>query len=224
MKQENRSIDKRYLLIGGALVCFAYIAWQVSSHDTLLFDTVIRQWVYGQRGPVLNKIVIAVTYLGNWQTVVTLGLALLIVPKTRRRFGLPFVCISAASTVLYKLMKSIFERPRPDLAVRLIAESGWSFPSGHSMNCIVCYGILIYLIRRYCADRRLANGLTALLSLLIFSIGCSRVYVGVHYPTDVLGGWSLGLAFLLAAVLIYEKAEGRSGNVEKGERYGGNNQ
>ena len=152
---------------------------------------------------------IAVTYLGNWQTVVTVGAVLLVLPRTRRRYGLPFVGFSAASTVLYRIMKAVFARPRPELAVRLIEESGWSFPSGHSMNCIVCYGILIYLLRRHCQDRRLANALTILLSLLILSIGCSRVYVGVHYPTDILGGWSLGLAFLLAATLICEKAETR---------------
>lgn len=197
------------------MVCFAYIAWQVSTRDVLLFDTVIRQWAYDQRGPVLNRIMIVITYLGNWQTVVTLGLALLL-PGTRRRFGVPFVCISAASTVFYKCMKAVFARPRPDLAVRLIEESGWSFPSGHSMNCIVCYGVLIYLIRRYCTNRQAANGLTALLSLLVLSIGCSRVYVGVHYPTDVLGGWSLGLAFLLTSVLVYERVTDR--DEKHGER------
>ena len=191
------------------MICFAYLAWLISSNEILAFDTVIRQWAYDQRNPVLNRVIIAVTYLGNWQTVVTVGAVLLALPRTRRRYGLPFVGFSAASTVLYRIMKAVFARPRPELAVRLIEESGWSFPSGHSMNCIVCYGILIYLLRRHCQDRRLANALTILLSLLILSIGCSRVYVGVHYPTDILGGWSLGLAFLLAATLICEKAETR---------------
>lgn len=191
------------------MICFAYLAWLISSNEILAFDTVIRQWAYDQRNPVLNRVIIAVTYLGNWQTVVTVGAVLLALPRTRRRYGLPFVGFSAASTVLYRIMKAVFARPRPELAVRLIEESGWSFPSGHSMNCIVCYGILICLLRRHCQDRRLANALTILLSLLILSIGCSRVYVGVHYPTDILGGWSLGLAFLLAATLICEKAETR---------------
>ncbi len=202
-------MKKRYFFISVALLCFAYLAWLVSSHGILAFDTVISQWVYGHRNPALNGVMIAVTYLGNWQTVVTVGADLLVLPQTRRRYGLPYACFAAASTVLYKIMKTVFARPRPEVAVRLIEESGWSFPSGHSMNCIVCYGILIYLLRRHCQDRRLVNALTILLSLLILSIGCSRVYVGVHYPTDILGGWSLGLAFLLAATLIYEKAETR---------------
>lgn len=207
MKKRNGSIDKRCFFIGGALLCFAYVAWQIASHEVLPFDTVIRQWAYAQRGPALNRLIITITYLGNWQTVITLALVLLALPQTRRRYGLPFSCISTASTVVYKIMKSIFARPRPELAVRIIEESGWSFPSGHSMNCIVCYGILIYLIRRNCSSRRTANAATLLLSLLILAIGCSRVYVGVHYPTDIIGGWSLGLAFLLTATLIYEKSQ-----------------
>ncbi|MGC2873967.1 phosphatase PAP2 family protein [Ihubacter sp. mB4P-1] len=208
--RENRQNRIRYLLIGGALLCFAYLAWEISTHDILAFDTVVREWAYNQRGPVLNKIVIAITYLGNWQTVVILALILLILPESRFRYGLPFVSFSAASTVIYKCMKSVFARPRPDLAVRIIQESGWSFPSGHSMNCMVCYGILIYLVRRHCKNKRAADLLTVLLALLILAIGCSRIYVGVHFPTDVLGGWSLGLAFLLVCTLIYEKTGGKN--------------
>lgn len=94
------------------------------------------------------------------------------------------------------------------MEVRLIPQGGYSFPSGHSMNCIVCYGILIYLIRRYCPNKKAANILTVLLGLLIIGIGTSRVYVGVHFPTDVLGGWSLGLAFLLVSIIMLEKIRG----------------
>jgi len=76
------------------------------------------------------------------------------------------------------------------------------------MNCIVCFGILIYLIRKHCPNRKIANVLTVLLVLLIVGIGSSRVYVGVHFPTDVLGGWSLGLAFLMGSILVLEKVQG----------------
>lgn len=190
-------------------MCFACIAFLMNADYTSQFDDTIRYWVYGHRTPFLSAVMIPITYAGNWQSVVAIGLCLLLVPKTRKHIGVPFAVISLSSTVIYKAVKSLFERPRPELAVRLIEQGGFSFPSGHSMNCIVCYGLLIYLVRRYCPNRKAANALTVFFGALILLIGISRVYVGVHFPTDVLGGWSLGLAFLLTAITILEKMGGR---------------
>ena len=199
----------RAVIIGGALLCFAYVAYQISAAEVLSFDTAIREWVYARRNPGLNRVLITITYLGNWQMVSLMGIFLLMVKSTRMNMGIPFAVISLSSTVVYKAAKEIFQRSRPDFAVRLIEEGGFSFPSGHSMNGLVCYGILIYLIRRYCKNRKLANVLTGLLGFLIIAIGCSRVYVGVHYPTDIIGGWSLGAAYLCIAIIILEKVRGQ---------------
>jgi len=198
----------RWTILGCGLICFGLIASQVVQNPVISFDETIRYWVYEQRSPLLSAIFIPVTYMGNWQTITVLAAVLLAIPKTRRDIGLPFAVISLSSTVVYKVVKGIFERPRPELDVRLIPQGGFSFPSGHSMNCIVCFGILIYLIRKHCPNRKIANVLTVLLVLLIVGIGSSRVYVGVHFPTDVLGGWSLGLAFLMGSILVLEKVQG----------------
>lgn len=198
----------RWTVMGCALICFGLIASQIVQNPVISFDENLRYWVYEQRSPFLSVIFIPITYMGNWQSITILAAILLAIPKTRREIGLPFAVISLSSTIVYKIVKGIFERPRPELDVRLIPQGGFSFPSGHSMNCIVCFGILIYLIRRYSSNRRLANILTVLLAILIIGIGSSRVYVGVHFPTDVLGGWSLGLAFLMGAILILEKIRG----------------
>ena len=191
-----------------ALIIFGVIASQIVQNPVISFDETVRYWVYENRRPWLSAVFIPVTYMGNWQTITVLAAILLAMPKTRWNIGLPFAIVSLSSTVVYKVVKGIFERPRPELEVRLISQGGFSFPSGHSMNCIVCFGILIYLIRRYCKNSKAANLLTVLLVLLIIGIGTSRVYVGVHFPTDVLGGWSLGLAFLMGAILILEKIRG----------------
>ncbi len=207
----ERNQKKKYIrwtIMGCALICFGVIASQVVQNPVIPFDESLRYWVYEQRSPFLSAIFIPVTYVGNWQTITLLAAILLAIPKTRRNVGLPFAIISLSSTIVYKVVKGIFERPRPEMEVRLIPQGGFSFPSGHSMNCIVCFGILIYLIRRYCPNRKIANVLTVLLTLLIIGIGTSRVYVGVHFPTDVLGGWSLGLAFLMGSILILEKIRG----------------
>ena len=205
---DREKIILRSVIIGGALLCFAYIAYTVAGSDVLAFDTVIREWAYSLRNPILNKILIGITYLGNWQTVVILAFVLLANPGTRRKIGVPYTITAASSTIIYKVAKSIFQRPRPDLSVRIIEEGGYSFPSGHAMNCIVIYGILIYLTRRYCRNKKAANGITFLLGFLILAIGCSRVYVGVHFPTDILGGWSLGIGVLTVTIIVIERIRG----------------
>lgn len=208
MTEKNQKTYIRWTIIGCALIFFGFIASQIVQNPVISFDETLRYWVYEQRSPLLSAIFIPITYMGNWQTITVLAAILLAIPKTRGDIGLPFAVISLSSTVVYKVVKGIFERPRPELDVRLIPQGGFSFPSGHSMNCIVCFGILIYLIRRYCPNCRIANILTVLLAILIIGIGTSRVYVGVHFPTDVLGGWSLGLAFLMGSILILEKIRG----------------
>lgn len=212
LEKKSRKDFIRWVVIGCALISFGLIAWNVvSSMDnggTIPFDESVRHWVYDKRSPLLNALFIPVTYTGNWQTITILAAVLLAVPSTRKKIGLPFGLISISSTVIYKLVKGFFQRPRPELEVRLIPQGGYSFPSGHSMNCIVCFGLLIYLIRRYCPNKKAADILSVFLGILIIGIGTSRVYVGVHFPTDVLGGWSLGLAFLLTSVIMLEKIRG----------------
>lgn len=199
---------RRTAIIFISLAVFAIIAASVASHDYLSFDTVIRNWVYSRRTDALNSIIIPITYSGNVQTVFALGVILMLWKKTRKTFGIPFAIVSISSSVCYKVVKAFFKRPRPDVAVHLIKQGGYSFPSGHSMNCLVCYGFLIYLINIHCKNRKLARILTILLTLQIICIGLSRVYVGVHFPTDILGGWSLGLAFLTVSIIIYERVRG----------------
>lgn len=186
------------------LLVFGFVAWQVKTHDVLAFDTTIRQWFYGLRSELTNPIGIVITYLGNWQTIVSLVGILLMLPATRIRMGLPVAVTAGVSTGLYKVLKMLFGRPRPDQALHLVTESGLSFPSGHSMNGLVAYGMIIWLLHRYYWDRAWAKIISALLAVLIFAIGLSRIFVGVHYPSDVAGGWSFGFGFLSLATLLWE--------------------
>lgn len=199
---------KRVAIVVTALAVFTIIAVNVATHDFLSFDTVIRNWVYSRRSSGLSNIIIPVTYSGNVETVVVIGVILILWKTTRKTYGFPFAIVAISSSVTYKIIKGLFKRPRPDVAVHLIKQGGYSFPSGHSMNCLVCYGFLIYLINRHCKNKKLAATLSVLLTIQIICIGLSRVYVGVHFPTDILGGWSLGIAFLTVAIIIYERIRG----------------
>lgn len=201
--KQNHAI--RIVIALAGLACFAFIAWKVMNNQTVAFDNAVDNFAYGTRSPLTKALLIPITYIGNWQLIVVLVAVLLVIPTTRSRIGLPMAVTAACSVLIYKGLKLIFLRPRPDVSLHLITQGGYSFPSGHSLNGIVCYGILIYLIRTNCRNRKAANILTVLLTALIILIGWSRIFCGVHYVTDVLGGWSMGIAILMAATIIIDK-------------------
>lgn len=98
-------------------------------------------------------------------------------------------------------LRIFFERPRPD-NLRIIEETGFSFPSGHSMASMAFYGYLIYLIFMNVKDRKLRNLLCAGLGILVFLIGLSRIYLGVHYTSDVIAGMCFSMAYLIFMISI----------------------
>ena len=107
-------------------------------------------------------------------------------------------------TVLNQLLKRILQRPRPT-EFRIIEETGYSFPSGHSMVSMAFYGYLIYLIYKYVKNKYVKWILIALLSILICTIGVSRIYLGVHYTSDVLGGFLVSISYLILFISTVNK-------------------
>lgn len=107
-------------------------------------------------------------------------------------------------TILNQLLKRILQRPRPK-EFRIINESGYSFPSGHSMISMAFYGYLIYLIYKYVKNKYLKWSLIILLSILICSIGISRIYLGVHYTSDVLAGFMISISYLIIYTSLINK-------------------
>ena len=198
------------LIVFIATLVFIGVAVGVQTGYLDGFDDAVRYRVYSMRSDKLTVFWRLITHSGDRYVVIILGIILLLIKSLREKYGVKFAIATLSSTALYQIMKYIFQRPRPDLALRLIEQGGYSFPSGHSMNCLVSFGILIYLLLRYCENRRLAKILSVGLGLLTILIGFSRVYVGVHYPTDIIGGWSLGIAVLVAMIYAFEKFDSRS--------------
>lgn len=198
------------LIVFIATFVFIGVAVGVQTGYLDSFDDTVRYRVYSMRSDKLTVFWRFITHSGDRYVVIILGIILLLIKSLREKYGVKFAIATLSSTALYQIMKYIFQRPRPDLTLRLIEQGGYSFPSGHSMNCLVSYGILIYLLLRYCENRRLAKLLSFGLGLLTILIGFSRVYVGVHYPTDIIGGWSLGIAVLVAMIYAFEKFDSRS--------------
>ena len=166
----------------------------------------IEGWVYGEAvermSPALTRLVKGITHLGDAGTVIIFCLALFVIPKSRRTIALPVAVSVLVSTGLNQVLKRIFARERPDI-LRLIVETSFSFPSGHAMTNSAMYTMLILLIFRYVQSpgKRLLLSLPCL--LLILAIGLSRVYLGVHYAGDILGGWLLGFASAMGVYFFF---------------------
>ena len=121
-----------------------------------------------------------------------------------KKIGLSIISNIVIITVLNQLLKRILQRPRPT-EFRIVEETGYSFPSGHSMVSMAFYGYLIYLIYKYIKNKYVKWTLITILSILICLIGISRIYLGVHYTSDVLGGFLLSISYLVVYISSIKK-------------------
>lgn len=202
MTEKNR--NRKLLAVGLAAAAGFFLLFYLVENGLIDgFDDPVRQFFYDLRRPWLTTIVRGITYLGNWQTIVVLCLALLILKPTRVTYGIPVSVGAIFVTILNRWIKSLVQRPRPDAALHLIEQGGFSFPSGHSITSMFVYGMLILLIRTNVKNKRKANILTGLLAIPMFLVGLSRIYLGVHYPTDVLAGWCLGIVVIVVLFRIF---------------------
>lgn len=209
---EKRMISNkgcRIMLAAAAVLVLmaAFITYQVGAvYDTepLPLDLAVQKAFFSLRSQILNPIVILITHLSDTVTIIAFCAILLVMPN-RKQYGVPLSLAALGGLAFYKPMKHIFLRARPDTALHLVTQGGYSFPSGHSVTSAIFYGLLIYLLNRHCKNEKLKKILGAVCGFLALAIGPSRIYVGVHWPTDVLAGWCIGGAVLLVSICILER-------------------
>ena len=151
----------------------------------------------------ITPIAKAITQFGGAIFLITLSIILLLIIKNKK-IGILIWINLAISTILNQILKNIIQRPRPT-EFRIINENGYSFPSGHSMASAAFYGFLIYLIYKKVKNKYLKWTLISLLSILIILIGASRVYLGVHYTSDVIAGILISTSYLIMFISIIKK-------------------
>lgn len=189
------------------LILFSVICYGVLSYDSLVIDTKVYSFIADNlMSDGITSVLKVITELGGVAFIVLAGVLIFMFCKKIRWF-VTFDLVGV--TVINQAIKHIVRRPRPNV-LRLVEEDGYSFPSGHSMVSMAFYGIIIYLVYKNVTNKYLKWSLITLLSLLILSIGFSRIYVGVHYFTDVVGGFLLGLAYLIIYINIYNKKVGKN--------------
>ena len=198
-----------YAAAGVFFVLFAIIAFFVATNEATLsaFDNPIIHLVRGNLTDGKTSYFSLVTRFGDTLTVVILTIvsaALLYLSKAKiSAYWLilnAFIIQGGGNTAL----KLIFDRPRPS-GEHLVSASGTSFPSGHSMGSMLLYGTLIILLPQFIKNKPLRILIQILLGCLILLVGTSRIYLGVHYPSDVLGGFLAGACWLALSYPMFKK-------------------
>ncbi|MFR8103519.1 MAG: phosphatase PAP2 family protein [Clostridia bacterium] len=144
-----------------------------------------------------------ITNFGGATFLILTAVILLIVIKNKK-IGISVISNLGIIAVLNLLLKRVLQRPRP-MEYRIINESGYSFPSGHSMISMAFYGFIIYLIYKYVKNKYIKWALITILGTLIIAIGISRIYLGVHYTSDVLAGFLISISYLIVYISLVNK-------------------
>jgi len=182
------------------VVAFVEIVEEVFEGETLFYDEAILKGINGFSTPFFDSFFVVITQFGGVFGIIALTAILLGLLLRRKMYKNALIvgATVAGAAILNVILKLIFERTRPDLWEQLIVETSFSFPSGHSMITAALGLSLIFI----CWNTRFRWLALALGSSFIIVIGFSRLYLGVHYPTDILAGWVVSAAWLSTVVTI----------------------
>ena len=183
-----------FLVLFFVLLCLV-VYNKTASFDNGFYD----MFVKNSRSEFLDKFFEYFTYLGSTLALVIIVLLFLIFCKDKK-VGITLGVGLIISAVINFIIKFIVKRPRPEM-VNLIVESGYSFPSAHAMMSFVVFALIIYYVYKKIQNKTVKFGLILALGCLIFMLGLSRIYLGVHYFSDVLAGWCMG--YVLTVGIIY---------------------
>jgi membrane protein DedA with SNARE-associated domain/membrane-associated phospholipid phosphatase len=191
------------LAAGGSLWLFGGLVEDLLTGDPIVrFDRVVDDYLHSHATPHLTAFFLVVTAFGSTVAMVLLGVVVAVLLAWRRLWTLLWTWIAAVagSALIDWLLKDIFQRPRPHFAHPLVVETSYSFPSGHAMESFVAYGMLAYLAVLALRAWEARVGVICGAALLVVLIGFSRMYLGVHYFSDVIAGYAAGGVWLSALI------------------------
>jgi undecaprenyl-diphosphatase len=187
-----------------ALWLFGGVTEDVIHHDPLTkFDVTLLEWFHAHTTRTGLELFAAISSLGSLLAITALGVLISIMLAVRRSWLvlLGWVAAIAGAGVLDTLLKHIIQRPRPAYASAFLHDYSFSFPSGHAMGSLVAYGMLAYLIVIFWTSRwQTRVVVVSAIGVLILAIGVSRLYLGVHYFSDVIAGFAAGVLWLSACI------------------------
>lgn len=198
----RRIMNKRNIIIFLCLILFLIIGLYVIKIDGNVIDSSFYNFIISFKSKYTTLFFKGVTFLSSVLFMVVVSILLLLVKKIKYRKLMLINII--LDVILNTCLKYIFRRERPR-DIMMVIENGFSFPSGHTMLATIFYGFIIYLIYKSDKSNKFKYVSIILLSLLILLIGISRIYLGVHYTTDVLGGYLISISYLMVFIYYIEK-------------------
>lgn len=194
----------KWILFLICLILFIFLSekvieYQIMKQDITFYNILRKYFIKDSITPYMKII----TNFGGATCLITITILLLILIKNKK-IGLITLTNLVLITILNQILKIVLKRPRPT-EFRIINETGYSFPSGHSMISMAFYGLLIYLIYKKIKNKYLKATLIIILLLLILAIGISRIYLGVHYVSDVIGGFLISISYLIVYIKLIKK-------------------
>lgn len=186
----------KLLIMFVCIIILLFLIEDVMDKDIMTFDetgySIVSKYLITDTLTPIAKII---TFFGSAYWLIGLSIFLLLIIKNKK-IGISISINLGLAALTNFLLKQILQRPRP-IGHRIIDESGYSLPSGHSMVSMAFYGFLIYLVYKRIENKHLKSFLIALLLVLIINIGISRIYLGVHYTSDVIAGFLVAISYLI---------------------------
>ncbi|OZI12978.1 hypothetical protein CEW92_03770 [Bacillaceae bacterium SAS-127] len=215
MNQEEKQRTAMYYAI--LLALLAFFTWSfteivevLQADKVKVFDLAVIHEVQSWISEGRTSRMVFITDLGSvgWMTAGTILVAAILFVKKRWSYALFFVLTVSLGGAFNGFLKDVFKRQRPEI-LRLIEQGGYSFPSGHSMGSFIFYGAIAFLLFELLRHRWAKIIGTVVAFCLILLIGLTRIYLGVHYPSDVIGGFTAGAAWLIFCVAAFHYYQDR---------------
>ena len=194
----------KWVVCGIGILIFAAMVVMLLTNNVTGLDNSIYNIIISSKSDAMTMFMTIITMMCNTEFIIVATLLLVLLIKNKKIGGMIASNVVLCS-VINTIIKHIFLRPRP-VGIKLIEQGGYSFPSGHSMMAVAFYGLLIYIIWNTKWKNVWKIFTTTLLVILILLIGISRIYVGVHFASDVIAGLSISLSYLIIFIeLIYKR-------------------
>jgi membrane-associated phospholipid phosphatase len=192
-----------------ALVIFIFVARRIFVLHSTAFDQRVFTYLKQHVSERNNDVVMFFTFLGSHEFLIPANLVLIgyfLLIRKHKWHSIKIPAIAISSLLLMFVLKRLFNRPRPDIPL-LYEAKGLSFPSGHALMSVTFYGLLIYIVFKTYRDKDWKWIIISLLILLILIIGFTRIYLRVHYTSDVIAGYCIGFLWLVFAVWFLNRLE-----------------